>query len=281
MEDLSYLREFDQAHVTTAGQTYFPYEDNIHVKTLPFTPPPKPIPEIPPMELNEMAKSKGWVIKQECQHFLPGLRVEMLDWFWCNMEKCYYLWAPGSHKRFNWVREPWRYGFTKSAHMIAESVGEGYGVFGGSGIQINRLPMSWYPFTTIMDHVILEAVFNDLDEFVDMTIHMWDPCVGGCRHYTACVAATDISEPPKFVIEMLQSGGIPKAPSETDHAEYEASRWPLFLPQMYQLWYGHPDPTQNVVMDLSVKQVGPEQFEYVYENGPTVLEQQRFLLRRR
>ena len=63
----------------------------------------------------------------------------MLDWFWANMEKGYYLWAPGSHKRFNWVKTPWQYGFLHSAHMISETMGENRPVFGGSGIQINRL----------------------------------------------------------------------------------------------------------------------------------------------
>lgn len=46
-----------------------------------------------------MALEKKWIIKEQCQHFLPGVTPEMLDWFWANMEKGYYLWAPGSHKR--------------------------------------------------------------------------------------------------------------------------------------------------------------------------------------
>ena len=77
-----------------------------------------------------MAIENKWVLQSQTQHFLPGVTEEMLDWVWANMEKGYYLGAPGSHKRFNWVKEPWRVGFEHSAHMISESVGEGAAVFG-------------------------------------------------------------------------------------------------------------------------------------------------------
>lgn len=263
----------EQGYIATAGQTYLPFKENTKVKTLPFTPLPKPDPAIPALELNPMALEKGWELHEQTQHFLPGVTPEMLDWFWANMEKGYYLWAPGSHKRFNWVREPWRYGFQRSAHMISESVGENNPVFGGNGIQINRLGLEYFPFTAALEHVIVEGTFNDLGEFVDMTVHMWDACEGGSRHITAAVASTTASMPPHFVLEMLEEGNgtMPVAPSSTDHAEYEASRWPVFLPQLYQLWLGHPDPTQNVQCDLTVRQVGEYRWEYIHENGPVVL----------
>lgn len=260
-------------YTANAGQTYMPFQENTRVKTLPYTPLAKPEPEIPALELNETALQKGWVLQSQTQHFLPGVTVEMLDWFWVNMEKCYFLWAPGSHKRFNWVREPWRFGFERSAHMISESVGEGYAVFGGNGIEIQRLGLDYFPFTAALSHVIVEGVFNDLGEFIDMTVHMWDSCEGGCRHITAAVASTTASEPPRFVKEMLADNpGVELvAPSSTDHAEYEASRWPQFLPQMYRLWEGHPDPTQNVQCNLEVEQTGPSAWKYKHENGPVTL----------
>jgi hypothetical protein len=260
----------DFQYTANAGQTYIPFKKNTKVKTLPYEKLQRPNPEIPELELNQMAIDKKWVIQQQTQHFLPGVTVEMMDWFWANMEKCYYLWAPGSHKRFNWVREPWKYGFEKSAHMISESVGENNPVFGGNGIQINRLGLEYFPFTTALEHVIVEGTFNDLDEFVDMTVHMWDSCEGGCRHITAAVASTTAQEPPHFVKEMLAEDpeNMPVAPSATDHAEYEASRWPVFLPQMYKLWEGHPDPTQSVQCDLTVKKTGGYTWAYVHENGP-------------
>lgn len=260
-------------YIANGGQTYMPFRENIHVPTLSYEPPAKPEPALPELTLNAMAREKGWVISGQSQHFLPGVTAKMLDWWWANMEKGYYLWAPGSHKRFNWVREPWKYGFVHSAHMISESLGEGIAVFGGNGIQINRLDLSWFPFTEALEHVIVEGVFNARDEFVDMTVHMWQDAPGGCVHSTAAVMNPHISEPPQFVLEMLEENPdaalIP--PSATDHSEYEASRWPVFLPGLYDLWKDHPDPTQSVPCDLRVEKAGKETWSYLSPNAPVAV----------
>ena len=47
-------------------------------------------------EFNMNPDYKDWVICIEGEHFLPGVTSKMIDWFWCNMEKGYFLWAPGS-----------------------------------------------------------------------------------------------------------------------------------------------------------------------------------------
>lgn len=259
-------------YTANAGQTYMPFQENIHVPTLPYTPLDRPDPAIPELELNAAALEKGWKLNAQCQHFLPGVTPEMLDWFWANMEKGYYLWAPGSHKRFNWVREPWRYGFVHSAHMISETVGEGLPVFGGSGVEIQRLDLSWFPFTTHLEHVICEGVFNAKGEFVDSTVHMWQAAPGGSVHITASVASTTVSEPPAFVLEMLRNDpeALAAQPASTDHSEYEAAMWPRFLPTLYHLWEGHPDPTQNVACNLTVQDT-PDGIAYIAENGPVTL----------
>lgn len=252
------------------GQTYMPAQDNTDVDILPYEHLKKPQPQYPPLELNPMAKDKKWVLQSQTQHFLPGVSAKMLDWFWANMEKGYYLWAPGSHKRFSWVKAPWQYGFVNSVHKISESVGKGFEVFGGEGVEIYRLGLDCFPFTYALSHVIVEGVFNDKDEFVDMTVHMWEDCDGGCNHITAAVASTTISEPPHFVKEILSHNPNAKlvAPSTTDHAEYEASRWPKFLPQLYKLWEGHPDPSQNVMCDLTVEKTEENKWRYLSENPP-------------
>ena len=254
-------------YTANAGQTYLPFKENIHIKTLPYEPLPQPEPPLPLPELNAMALGKGWVMNGPHQHFLPGVTAEMLDWWWANMEKGYYLWAPGSHKRFSWVKEPWRVGFLHSAHMISESVGEGHQVFGGNGIEIHRLDLSWFPFTQALEHVIVEGVFNGKGEFVDMTVHMWQDMPGGCAHFTAAVANPHLSEPPQFILEMLAEDpeAKPVPPAATDHGEYEASRWPIFLPKLYELWRDHPDPTQSVPCDLTVRKAADGSWEYVSE----------------
>ena len=257
-------------YAANAGQTYMPFKENIHIPTLPYTPLDPPEPPLAAPVLNDMALERGWVLSSFSQHMLPGVTSEMLDWWWANMEKGYYLWAPGSHKRFSWVREPWKAGFLRSAHMISESVGEGVPVFGGNGVQINRLDLGWFPFTEALDHVIVEGVFNAKDEFVDMTVHMWQDVPGGCAHLTAAVADPGLTEPPQFILEMLAEDpeAKPVPPSATDHGEYEASRWPVFLPKLYELWKDHPDPTQSVPCDLTVVRTAGGALAYRAENGP-------------
>lgn len=256
-------------YTANAGQTYQPFPENIHIPTLPYTPLSAPEPPLAPLEVNAIARERGWVLSAQHQHFLPGVTAAMLDWFWANMEKGYYLWAPGSHKRFSWVKEPWKYGFLGSAHKISEAVGEGMAVFGGSGVEIQRLDLSWYPFTTALEHGLCEGIFNRKGEFVDMTVHLWQDVPGGCVHMDASVADPNVSEPPAFILEMLAQNPdcaiVP--PSSTDHGEYEASRWPQFLPALYELWKDHPDPSQSVPCDLRIRQDG-EHFSYLSPNAP-------------
>lgn len=260
-------------YIPNGGQTYLPVQDNINVPFLPFDPPAKPDPLLPQLELTREAVDKGLVLPSQKQHFLPGVTAEMLDWFWANMEKCYYLWAPGSHKKFTWVKSPVRYGMEHSVHMIAESCAPGLAVFGGEGVEIHRLVLAdFYPLTTCLKHVICEGVYNDLGEMVDSTIHMWEDCEGGCLHITATVANSRASAPPDFILKMIQEDPDVKIVPNwaTDHEDYEASQWPVFLPKLYELWKNHPDPSQNVRCNLEVVEENGK-FRYAAENGPVTL----------
>lgn len=260
-------------YIANCGQTYLPLQDNINIDILPFEAPAKPQPLLPPLELTPEAVEKGYVLPSQKQHFLPGVTAEMLDWFWANMEKCYYLWAPGSHKRFNWVKSPVQYGMEHSVHMIAETIGKGCPVFGGEGIEIHRLPFAeFYPLTTCMKHAICEGVYNDLGELVDSTIHMWEDVEGGCNHITATVANSRVSAPPSFIIDILKKDPNAKITPNwaTDHEDYEASQWPVFLPKLYELWKNHPDPAQNVQCCLEVTEENGK-FRYAKENPPVSL----------
>lgn len=262
-------------YTPNAGQTYLPIQDNIHINFMPFEKPAKPDPLLPQLELRQDYIDKGYVISSQKQHFLPGVTAEMLDWFWANMEKGYYLWAPGSHKRFSWVKSPAQYGMEHSVHMIAESCAKGIPVFGGEGIEIHRLPLADFcPFKESLKHAICEGVFNDKDELVDSTVHMWEDVKGGINHITATVTNTRCSEPPAFVKKLLaKDPDVKITPNyETDHEDYEASQWPVFLPTLFHLWENHPDPSQNVHCCLEVEKCPDGSYRYTHENGPVKLD---------
>ena len=134
----------DLNYIPNGGQTYMPFKDNIHVPQPDFVPLERPQPPLPDFQLTQESMDKGWILASPCQHFLPGVEPEMLDWWWANMEKGYYLWAPASHKRFSWVRSPGEAGFLASSHMISETMVPGGPVFGGDGVQIFRLGLDYY-----------------------------------------------------------------------------------------------------------------------------------------
>lgn len=258
-------------YLVNAGQTYLPVQENIHIDFLPFEPPKKPEPLLAPLKLKNSCIEAGLVLSSQKQHFLPGVTAEMLDWFWANMEKCYYLWAPGSHKRFSWVKAPAQVGIEHSVHMIAESCAAGTPVFGGEGIEIHRLPLAeFFPFTNCLSHVICEGVYNDKGELVDATVHMWEDAAGGINHITATVTNTRCSEPPAFIKKLLDEHPDAKIVPNymTDHEDYEASQWPVFLPKLYEIWKNHPDPSQNVHCCLAVRKTENGGYCYCKENGP-------------
>lgn len=108
-----------KTYVASAGQTHIPFQENSGVPFVSYEKPAKPEPPLAPLELTPEAKAKGYALPSQRHQFLPGVTAEMLDWFWANMEKGYYLWAPGSHKRFNWLRTPYEYGFEDTVHITA------------------------------------------------------------------------------------------------------------------------------------------------------------------
>ena len=72
---------------------------------------------------------------------------------------------------------------------------------------------------------------------------------------------------PAAVPQEEKPAAAPAPEDGAAHSEYEASRWPVFLPALYHLWEGHPDPSQNVPCDLTVENT-ENGLRYLSENGP-------------
>ena len=49
-----------------------------------------PSPMLPEPQTKQDFRNQGFVDAECHQHFLPGVSARMLDWFWCNLDKCYY-----------------------------------------------------------------------------------------------------------------------------------------------------------------------------------------------
>jgi len=261
-------------YIATGGQTSIPF-GSVEV-SWPKWEKLKMAEGIPDIDLNPEYKEKGWYFLYQGQHFVPGVTSKMIDWFWCNMEKGYYLWAPGSHKSFQWIKTPWEYGFTNSGHTCTETMhpdqtldptiaaGDGYGM-----LLYSRYDMNVYPFDMCLEHCIIEGTKDENGHTWMLNIHMWEDVPGGAIHRTAgCVEKYEqgakVLPPDEFP---LPNG----AKNAFEHGEYEIANWPIFLPRLYEVWKNHPDPTQNVFFDLTVKKKGDYQWAYVNDNTKPVI----------
>lgn len=259
-----------QEYIGNTGQTYHPFKENLSVPELEFEPLGKLVGSVPELIVTEEFASRGYEKKWQVESFLPNVTAEMIDWFWANMEKCYYLWAPGSHKSFRWIKEPWKYGHTKAELIISETFTPDTPVFGGSGIHIYRMNMDQYPFYNALKHVNLEATFTESGELSDAAIDTYENVEGGVNHIRAKIVNKNNHEMPTFIAEMFQEFGEEEArrilaADRTHHSQYEAAMWTRFLPAVYNLWKGHPDPSQNVSNNLEVLKNQNDKWVYKYQ----------------
>lgn len=254
-------------YVASAGQSGYPEANRTTHHPRDWEMPQRPEPPLPEPVLDD-EHSNFFFISPPVQHFLPRVTAEMIDWFWSNMEKCYYLWGPGAHKMFRWVREPWKYGYVGSSLIIAENLYEGGPIIDFSDTPMIRLDMNEFPFDYALEHVLMEGRLDEESgKVINNNIHMWQDCDGGSVHITCMIQSADALPPgvtPEMMIQELSS------PPEVGylHPDFEAARWPKFLPTLFELWKGHPDPTQNVLFDLSVRKNEMGSWAYVHENGP-------------
>lgn len=266
--------EFDK-YVATGGQSSRPFGQFV----VPFPEWERleiPKMEYPELDLNPEYEEKGWAILAIGAHYLPGVTSEMIDWFWSNMEKGYYLWAPGSHKRFQWIQEPWEYGFTNSKHTSLETMfdgqtldlkvaaGNGYGM-----LLYNRYDMDWFPFNHCLKHCIVEGQKDENGDTWFLLAHMWEDVEGGSIHRMA--GATRTLEDARKVLPPEEFPPVKGKLNTVEHCEYELSWWPKFLPGLYNVWKDHPDPTQNVKFDLSVEKIGDYKWKYINDNTKPVI----------
>jgi hypothetical protein len=245
-------------YAANGGQTTVPPTARADIPRVPWTPTPRPNPPLPDLTLRPRWGEEGWRIVVDFQHELRGVSPEMIDWFWANMEKAYFLWAPGDHKWFEWVKSPGEVGFVGSSHCAAEQTFPGGPVMWVRAPIGERKDMSWHPFTTSMQHVILEYTMDG--KFA--SIHQWEAAPYGSVHRITTIGKGELPD----AVKKLRIAGMEDAGAH--HADYEEARWCEFLPQLYALWKDHPDPSQNVHCDLRVRQLPNGEWEYVAENRP-------------
>ena len=245
----------DTGYIPNGGQTYYPAKDRPDVPTVPYTPCRRTYPDWKPELLPQFKDSDFVLVGEPVFEELLGITPDMLDWFWANMEKCYFLWAPGVHAGFAWDPSPAEVGYAGSSEVIYEFDLEKPG-------RMTRQSIENYPFTECFDHCWLSnRPFRGGGPDDRMwLIHMYREIPGGTEWSTI-----------RFIkrehLEVFQQG-MAAMKAGPEHALYESGRFKEFLPQMYAIWKDHPDPYQNVHFDLRVKRNEDGTWSHISDNLP-------------
>ncbi len=246
-----------------------------------------PDPLLPPLEFSE--KFKGWVLAHDEQYIIEDVTPQMMDWFWANIEKCFQLWAPGDHNWMTWLKAPAQVGFVGS-----QTIGTSLMIPGGScgGVKNTRMDMDSYPFTTCLDHCVIEysEVGDELHDgkcdslgvdayyISSWSAHdkgiIWRSSVAVKPDGMHITDLWDESKHPEAVPQNMPEmpegaplGGMNQDMSgnpQSAHGIYEIARFSQFLPELYRLWKVVPDPGSNVPNDLRVGK--NENGEWIYLN---------------
>ncbi|MCQ2530094.1 MAG: hypothetical protein MJ086_02405 [Lachnospiraceae bacterium] len=217
-----------------------------------------------PYEFHPKFADKHFFTASDKAEFVPGVEAKMVDWFWANMEKGYLLWAPGEHHGFDWIVPPCEVGYEGS-------VEGSYEFDATKPIKITRLGMQHYPYTDCYEHCWLSCFSDDPDD--GFLIHMYEDCPGGIKWRTISVSSQKRMEGMKKMMEMAakmaaEGKPMPPRPDIAGHMEYESGRLKDFLPQLYALWVGHPDPFENMQFDLTTAKNEDGTWRHVHKNLP-------------
>lgn len=247
-------------YIPNGGQTYYPPRNKPVIEPLPFTPCPRVYDSWDPKIHPKFAEHDFVLVGEPVVEELAGITPEMLDWFWANMEKCYFLWAPGVHAGFAWDPSPAEVGYVGSSEVIYEFDLEKPG-------RMTRQSIDNYPFVHCYDYCWLSnRPFRGGGEDDRMwLIHMYKAVPGGTEWVTARFIKREHLD--TFVAGMAEMKVGP------EHAMYESARFKDFLPQMYAIWKDHPDPYQNVHFDLRVKRNSDGTWSHVCDNLPPHLKE--------
>lgn len=179
-------------------------------------------------------------------HEIPGVTPEMIDWFWDNMEKAYYLWAPDEHVSFTWEIPPAQNGHVGAIHIVREAEPP----MPEKTLRMRFETPKVCPIPLIYSHAVVIGRLG-LDapavggEPISYTIHEYEEAPAGTKMRSTF---------------MLEKGWTAQAREAlSHHNKKEATGFSRFLPQLYELYQVIKNPEINVQCSLKYD---PERLEY-------------------
>lgn len=157
---------------------------------------------------------------------LEGVTANMLDWFWANMDKGFFLWHPTEHEEFYWAIPPVDDKVLGTVHVAPQVWGDGSRI--EPHIRFENVAELGEDITDyiIYDHaIVVGAVCLKKEDYkeglpvISYRIHQWEATDNGVRGISTCIGET------------REKGLV-----WSRHADEEVGNWAEFLPQIYKLY---------------------------------------------
>lgn len=177
---------------------------------------------------------------------LEGVTPKMIDWFWANMEKGYYLWHPSEHEEFYWEIKPEGKKVMGTIHVAPQTWSDGERI--EPHIRFEDLKDLSCDITDyiVYDHaIVVGAVCLKKEEYkptlpvIAYRIHQWEKTDSGVKGISTCIGET------------REKGVI-----WSKHAGEEVGYWADFLPEIYRLYKVVKNPKVCPFYSLKVARKG-------------------------
>lgn len=177
---------------------------------------------------------------------LDGVKPEMIDWFWSNMEKGFLLWHPEEHEPLTWAIPPRDGNLLGAVHIAPQTWSDG--VRQNLYIRFERFEDVPDKVKEYVDyeHCIIVAGLGfgeeslHTEEPMGYRIHQWQTSENGVIGKSSGIGRKKKED---------QADGVVWA----KHAHQEISNWGVFLPDLYRLYQVVKNPLYNPFCDLRVK----------------------------
>jgi hypothetical protein len=204
----------------------------------------------------EISVKEGYTLLGDGEDKIKNVTPDMMDWFFDNMEKGFYLWHPTQHKKFEWEVPPSQVGHVGSVQLTWQKSTEEGPV---NKIRIQAENVNVCPIPITHEHVtVFCGQYSSEGRPLHIVIHQWEAASYGTHHRSSAVAWGPQPE----------TKPARKSQHEPNHQQVEMARLSEFLPQLYKMWQVVTDSALNVPSCLKVKKLPNGQWIYAAPYKP-------------